>query len=112
MEKHAINVEFSDRDVPRDLPNNISLCLFRVTQEALHNAAKHSVVDQFRVELSATSTELQLEVMDAGRFAMILSKEGTAPAKARVAVIRFPAFECRAWRWVRFRSGRKHRGNI
>ncbi len=65
-EKHAVNVEFTDRDVPRDLPNNISLCLFRVTQEALHNAVKHSGVNQFKVELSATSTELQLEVTDAG----------------------------------------------
>jgi PAS domain S-box-containing protein len=64
--KHAVNVEFTDRDVPRDLPNNISLCLFRVTQEALHNAVKHSGVNQFKVELSATSTELQLEVTDAG----------------------------------------------
>jgi signal transduction histidine kinase len=65
-EKHAVNVEVTDRDVPMGLPNNISLCLFRVTQEALHNAVKHSGVDQFRVELSATSTELQLEVTDAG----------------------------------------------
>lgn len=65
-EKHAVNVEFTDTDVPRDLPNNISLCLFRVTQEALHNAVKHSGVNQFKLELSATSTELQLEVTDAG----------------------------------------------
>jgi signal transduction histidine kinase len=40
--------------------------LFRVTQEALHNAMKHSGADRFWVELSGAGNEVRLEVKDAG----------------------------------------------
>jgi signal transduction histidine kinase len=43
-----------------------SLCLFRVTQEALHNAVKHSGANRFWVELSGAGNEVRLEVKDAG----------------------------------------------
>ena len=47
MEKHHhITVDFRARAVSRDLPRNISLCLFRIFQEAVRNAAKHSGVDR------------------------------------------------------------------
>jgi PAS domain S-box-containing protein len=65
--QHEVSIEFTDRDVPADLPREISLCLFRVTQEALHNAVKYSGVSQYRVELLATSHEIQLVVSDSGR---------------------------------------------
>jgi PAS domain S-box-containing protein len=61
-----VKIAFDDQDVPRHLPKDISLCLFRVTQEALHNAAKYSGVRQFAVELSGTADEVQLVVSDAG----------------------------------------------
>ena len=64
--QHGVEVEFVERDVPRHLPKDVSLCLFRVTQEALHNAVKHSGVRQYTVTLSATASEVQLEVKDAG----------------------------------------------
>ena len=64
--KHAVNVEFTDKDVPRNLPNNISLCLFRITQEALHNAVKYSGATEFKVELYRVADELQLVVTDKG----------------------------------------------
>ena len=64
--QHEISVQFTDRDVPADLPREVSLCLFRVTQEALHNAVKYSGVSQYRVELTATADEIQLAVSDAG----------------------------------------------
>ena len=40
--QHEVSIQFTDRDVPADLPREVSLCLFRVTQEALHNAVKYS----------------------------------------------------------------------
>ena len=52
--------------MPADLPKDISLCLFRVAQEALHNAVKYSGVSQFTVELSGMEGEVQLVVSDAG----------------------------------------------
>ncbi len=65
--QHEVSIEFTDGDVPADLPREISLCLFRVTQEALHNAVKYSGVSQYAVELTATAEEIQLVVSDSGR---------------------------------------------
>jgi len=64
--QHDVTIEFTDRNVPRNLPKDISLCLFRIAQEALHNAVKHSGTNQFSVTLSATEKEVQLVVRDAG----------------------------------------------
>jgi signal transduction histidine kinase len=64
--QHELNIEFSESNVPTDLPKDVSLCLFRVTQEALHNAVKYSGVSQFAVELSGIEGAVQLAVSDAG----------------------------------------------
>jgi PAS domain S-box-containing protein len=65
--QHEVDIEFSERDVPSDLPKDASLCLFRVVQEALHNAVKYSGVSQFSVELSGLEGSVQLVVSDAGK---------------------------------------------
>src|SRR5207302_7502359 len=59
-EQHKVEIDFSHAGVPRSLPKEISLCLFRVLQEALRNAVKHSGMRHFRVELRGTSREIQL----------------------------------------------------
>jgi PAS domain S-box-containing protein len=64
--QNSVSVEFTDRQLPKHLPKDISLCLFRVAQEALHNAVKYSGTTRFTVELSATADEVQLQVTDAG----------------------------------------------
>ena len=64
--QHQASIEFTDRNVPSHLPRDISLCLFRIAQEALHNAVKYSGTNQFCVDLCATEEEVQLVVRDAG----------------------------------------------
>ncbi len=64
--RHAVNVEFTDHDVPGNLPKDVSLCLFRIAQEALHNAVKYSGVREFKVELYRVADELHLVVTDKG----------------------------------------------
>jgi signal transduction histidine kinase len=61
-----VSIEFKDENVPMRLPENISLCLFRVAQEALHNAVKYSGTRQFQVEMRAGKNEVELIVTDAG----------------------------------------------
>ncbi len=61
-----VDVEFTDEDVPYPLPKDVSLCLFRVTQEALHNALKHSEARHFTVSLRGTPEQVRLEVKDQG----------------------------------------------
>jgi PAS domain S-box-containing protein len=65
-DQQKVEIEFSDGGIPRGLPKEISLCLFRVLQEALQNAVKHSGERHFRVELRGTSGEIQLTVSDPG----------------------------------------------
>ena len=65
-EQHKVHVEFSHSDIPHTIPKEIALCLFRVLQEALQNAVKHSGATQFHVELRGTSGEIVLTVSDPG----------------------------------------------
>ena len=65
-ERQKLKIEFKSHDVPR-LPQDISLCLFRVLQEALHNAAKHGGVKRVEVRLAENSGEIHLIVSDSGR---------------------------------------------
>jgi PAS domain S-box-containing protein len=64
--QHQVEVHFSHEAVPDDLPGEISLCLFRVMQEALMNALKHSGVKSFDVALRASNETIYLSVRDAG----------------------------------------------
>jgi PAS domain S-box-containing protein len=64
--QHEVNIQFRDSNVPTHLPKDVSLCLFRVAQEALQNAAKYSRVSHFTVELSSREGVVQLMVSDAG----------------------------------------------
>ncbi len=65
-EQQKVEIDFNAHDLPSPLSPDISLCLFRVLQEALHNSAKHSGVRQFEVRLSGTSDEIHLTVKDSG----------------------------------------------
>ncbi len=65
-EQRQIQIDFSPSDIPHNLPKEVALCLFRVLQEALQNAAKHSGVQHFEVKLRGTPEEIQLSVSDAG----------------------------------------------
>jgi PAS domain S-box-containing protein len=64
--QHEINVEFSAIDVPAHLPKDVSLCFFRIAQEAIHNSIKYSGVRQCTVELSRIEGGIGLVVSDAG----------------------------------------------
>jgi signal transduction histidine kinase len=65
-EQHNVNINFGHKDIPGSVPPEISICLFRVLQEALHNAVKHSKVRLFDVEARGTSDAILLTVRDTG----------------------------------------------
>jgi PAS domain S-box-containing protein len=65
-ERQKMEVDFHS-DVPSPMPLEIGLCLFRVVQEAFHNAVKHSHVKRVAVQLTADSEEIQLIVSDMGK---------------------------------------------
>lgn len=64
---HGLPIAFESRDVPRDMPEVLALCLYRVVQEALRNVIRHSGAPSAAVALIESHGELQLTVTDNGR---------------------------------------------
>jgi PAS domain S-box-containing protein len=65
-DQYAVTIDFRQDDVPAELSKETSLCLFRVLQEALTNAIKHSRARHFSVSLQGSEGSVQLEVVDRG----------------------------------------------
>jgi PAS domain S-box-containing protein len=65
-DQQNVEVVFAHDDVPRSLSQDISLCLFRILQEALQNGVKHSGVRRFEVELRVNSGAIDLSIRDSG----------------------------------------------
>ncbi|MGB2665211.1 MAG: PAS domain-containing sensor histidine kinase [Candidatus Acidiferrum sp.] len=66
-ERQGIQIEFKSTEVQTSVAPEVGLCLFRVLQEALHNAAKHSGVKRIEVQLREDSGEIHLVISDLGR---------------------------------------------
>jgi PAS domain S-box-containing protein len=76
-EQQKVEIDFETHDLPSPLSSDISLCLFRVLQEALHNSAKYSGVRHFEVRSWGTPSEVHLTVSDFGSgFDVDLAKAG------------------------------------
>jgi PAS domain S-box-containing protein len=65
-ERKRVEIDFRSRDLPSHVMPDVSICLFRVLQEALYNGMKHSGVRQFDVQLWGGANEIHLMVSDSG----------------------------------------------
>jgi len=65
-EQHRIASDFQFEKIPPTLGSDVSLSLFRVAQESLHNVAKHSRAKKVRVDLIGGNDRLLLRVSDDG----------------------------------------------
>jgi signal transduction histidine kinase len=65
-EKQKVEIDFTHEGMPSRVPKEISLCLFRILQEALQNAVKYSAVRHFRVKLEGAAAEIRLTISDPG----------------------------------------------
>jgi PAS domain S-box-containing protein len=64
--QRGLEIDFRAENVPGGVPPDVSLCLFRVLQEALHNAVRHSQVRHFDVHLRGTGNTVDLTIRDEG----------------------------------------------
>jgi signal transduction histidine kinase len=64
--RHGIAIELTHDAVPQTLPSDVSLCLFRVTEESLTNIAKHSGASSAYVTLRGAPDGLHLTIRDTG----------------------------------------------
>lgn len=75
-QQHQFDVGFEATELTREPSSNISLSLFRILQESLHNTAKHSGIRQCRVRLWDAHGWVHLVVSDEGRgFDLAATKE-------------------------------------
>jgi PAS domain S-box-containing protein len=65
-EQHKVEIDFTHADIPTAVPEEISLCLFRIMQEGLQNAVKHSGARHFEVKLQGETDGILLTLSDAG----------------------------------------------
>jgi PAS domain S-box-containing protein len=76
-EQQKVEIDFEAHDLPSALSPEISLCFFRVLQEALHNSVKYSGVRHFDVRSWGTPKEVHLTVRDFGSgFDIAAAKAG------------------------------------
>lgn len=64
--QQRLQVRFTHDAVPRAVPGDVALCLYRVVQEALQNVIKHSGVMEAEVHLAGNGEGLMLRVSDPG----------------------------------------------
>ena len=64
--RHGVTIDLHCENIPTALPLEISLCLYRVLQEALQNVVKHSVSGHAHVSLNGQINTINLTVKDSG----------------------------------------------
>ena len=65
-ERHKMEVAFKSQS-SNAIPREVGLTLFRILQEALHNAVKHSGVQRVEVEILENAGEIRLVISDSGK---------------------------------------------
>jgi signal transduction histidine kinase len=64
--RSQIAVDFRCGELPADIRKDIALCLFRITQEALRNAARHAQTERIELVLNADAECIRWKVQDYG----------------------------------------------
>ena len=65
-QREQVRIDFHFEGIPKELPSELSLCLYRVLEEGLRNAVEHSGSQHLEVSLRRESNEVQLTVRDWG----------------------------------------------
>ena len=59
-------VDLNVNGVPKKLPREVSVCLYRIAQEALRNVVRHAHANRVQVSLALKDSGLQLMIVDDG----------------------------------------------
>ena len=65
--QHAFMVRFEARGSFNDVPDDVALCLYRATQQALRNVAMHSRASRVWVALVRVGNRIELTIADNGQ---------------------------------------------
>ena len=61
-----LHVSFTHQSIPSSVDPHVSLCLYRIAQEALHNVARHSHTREAHVRVACDADHIALQIADAG----------------------------------------------
>ena len=64
--QRKVHVTFTHSAMPPSTDAYVSLCLYRIVQEALQNVVRHSQAEQAEVSVSCLEHEIVLEIADSG----------------------------------------------
>jgi signal transduction histidine kinase len=62
-----MNVEVRSEMVPEQMPDEVKICIYRIVQEALNNAAAHASAKKAEVSVVGSLDGLRVEITDDGR---------------------------------------------
>jgi signal transduction histidine kinase len=71
----GLAVELAVLGQPRELPEAVGLCAYRIVQEALTNTLKHADASSAQVSVRYVSDALELQVLDDGRGASAVNSD-------------------------------------
>jgi len=65
-QNHGLKIEFTHDQMPAAISPDTAVCLYRIAQEGLRNAIKHSGAQQAEVALSGRADAISLRIVDHG----------------------------------------------
>jgi signal transduction histidine kinase len=96
----GVPIAFTHEGISGGVDPNVSLCLYRITQEALHNVARHSHAPDAHVRLASDAQHLTLHIADSGvgfdartnpaGLGLVSMRERAALLRGEVLVDTFP----------------------
>jgi PAS domain S-box-containing protein len=90
QQRQDLKIDFRKEDFPDKLPNDISLCLYRIVQEGLRNIISHAQTKKCEIFLKSTDSTVYLTVKDKGvgfDFAEVRHKLGIGLSSMRERVL-------------------------
>ncbi len=65
--RSGIRVKIAAEGIPEKLPDDLNTCIYRIVQEALHNATQHSAAHTVRVSVQLKDASMYLSIQDDGK---------------------------------------------
>jgi signal transduction histidine kinase len=66
LARPGVTIAFTHENVPNPLPQDVTLCVYRVVQEAVQNALKHGGAREILIHLQGSGTSLTASIVDDG----------------------------------------------
>jgi signal transduction histidine kinase len=76
LARPGVTIAFTHENVPNQLPQDVTLCVYRVVQEAVQNALRHSGAREILIHLQGSGTSLTVSVVDDGAGFDVSTKFG------------------------------------